>query len=302
MNNKNKNHNIILIAHKNMIEFLGKENSKQFGLDFAYKINPTSYKPYKLLTIYSFNEKENKIAIGALICVKSTDIDTLKKLFSFLRISYNFSPIMVNTDFNRAQIKALKTCEFFEPKPYVVLCLFHYSKTIIELKIFKKKLNKKSYELLKNLEILAFIDIDKITLFIEFYKEHIFLSENEKNFLSYYENTWIKKFKNIFNYSFLINDILKIKNVYKNNEGKNNSEKELISKLKSLNKVYCANNICESIHSKISKYLGNNKVIKAASRDTLNFILNEYEFKISNIQRRDYVTRILIYSFKISIK
>jgi hypothetical protein len=93
---------------------------------------------------------------------------------------------MVNTDFNRAQIKALKMCEFFEPKPYVVPCLFHYSQTIMikfkELKIFKKKLNKKSYELLKNLEILAFIDIDKITLFIEFYKEHIFYQKMKKIF------------------------------------------------------------------------------------------------------------------------
>ena len=46
-----------------MIKFLDKDNSKQFGLYCTYKIIPTSYKPYKLLTIYSFNEKDNKIAI-----------------------------------------------------------------------------------------------------------------------------------------------------------------------------------------------------------------------------------------------
>jgi cyclin B len=56
---------------------------------------------YSLLTIYSFNEKENRIAIAALICAKFTDTETLKKIFSFLRISYNFSPIMVNTDFDK---------------------------------------------------------------------------------------------------------------------------------------------------------------------------------------------------------
>lgn len=111
----------------------------------------------------------------------------------------------------------------------------------------------------------------------------------------YYENTWIKKYKKLFNYSFLLNDILKLKNLYKNNHGNKSSEIQLISKLKSLNKVYCTNNICESIHSKISNYLGNSKVTKAAFRDTLNFIINEYEYKISNIKRRDYVTITLIY-------
>lgn len=93
---------------------------------------------------------------------------------------------MVNTDFDKAQIKALKKCEFFEPKPYIVPCLFHYSQTIMkkfrELKIYKKKLNKRAYELLKNIELLAFIDNEKIKTYIEFFKETIFLSENENNF------------------------------------------------------------------------------------------------------------------------
>ena len=61
-----------------MIKFLDKDNSKQFGLYCTYKIIPTSYKPYKLLTIYSFNEKDNKIEIWALIFLKFSDTNTLK--------------------------------------------------------------------------------------------------------------------------------------------------------------------------------------------------------------------------------
>ena len=88
---------------------------------------------------------------------------------------------MVITDFDTAQIKALKTCEIFDSKPYVVPCLFHYSKMIMkkfkELKILKKKINKRE-------RIISFY-IGKISSFIEFYKQNIFLSENEKKFISY---------------------------------------------------------------------------------------------------------------------
>ena len=61
----------------------------------------------------------------------------------------------------------------------------------------------------------------------------------------YFKKIWINNYKKIF-------IILKIKNQYANNKGKNNSEYNLISHLKSLDKVYFTNNICESIHSKIS--------------------------------------------------
>lgn len=36
---------------------------------------------------------------------------------------------------------------------------------------------------------------------------------------------------------------------------------------------------------------------KAAFRDTLNHIINEYSYKISNCNRRDYITRTFIFIF-----
>ena len=65
-------------------------------------------------------------------------------IFALLRALYNFSPISINTDFDIALIKALKTCETFNKKPYIVCCLFHLAKAII---------NKcKKYELIKKNE------------------------------------------------------------------------------------------------------------------------------------------------------
>ena len=157
-----------------------------------------------------------------------------------------------------------------------------------------KKMNKRAYELLKNLEILCFIDNKKITYYFNYLKNNIFKEKNEKDFMEYFENVWIKRYKNLFNYYHLINDILKIKNLYINNKGNANSEKTLISKLKNLNKLYTTNNICESIHGKIANYLSKGKVSKVAFRDTMNFILKEYLYKTKGIVRRDYNTRTII--------
>ena len=71
----------------------------------------------------------------------------------------------------------------------------------------------------------------------------------------YIEKYWLKKYKDLYSYGELIKDIINLKNNYINNEGSIQSENNLISKLKSLDKVYFTNNICETIHNKISKYL-----------------------------------------------
>ena len=40
--------------------------------------------------------------------LKFTDYNSLFKIFSLLKAIYNFSPISVNNDFEKAQIKAVK--------------------------------------------------------------------------------------------------------------------------------------------------------------------------------------------------
>ena len=63
--------------------------------------------------------------------------------------------------------------------------------------------------------------------------------------MNYFENTWLKKYKKLFNYSRLLQDTIKYKNLYINNKGKNNSYYPLKDKIRSLNKLYLTNNICE---------------------------------------------------------
>ena len=187
-------------------------------------------------------------------------------------------------------------------------CLFHLSQNIVrkfkEFKIIKKAFTKRSYEILRNIEILFFIDHKQIktqfNLIKEYYKE-----DNEKNLLLYYENFWLKKDYNLFNYSEIIKDILKIKNLYINKKGDKNSENILISKINSINKLFFTNNICENIHSKIAKFIPKGNVTKNNFQETIKYILNSYELNNKEIIRKDYITRtliILIEKLKINIE
>ena len=158
-----------------MVKYLKNTNATQYGIDFTFRIIPRSLKPYKLMTIFAIDNDNLNTVIAALICIKFTDVNSLIKIFSLLRATYDFSPNCVTTDFEMAQIKALKTCELFIQKPYVICCVFHFSQAITrkmkELGVFKKKLNYRAYEILRNLEILAFIELDKLNDYYMFLKK-----------------------------------------------------------------------------------------------------------------------------------
>ena len=115
-----------------MIKFLDYNNSKFYGIDYTYKIIPRSLKPYKLMVIYSIDKNKNTTVIAALICIKYTDENSLIKLFSLLRAYYNFSPTAVTLDFDKALINAFKKCDTFKKVPFLITCLFHFAKQILE--------------------------------------------------------------------------------------------------------------------------------------------------------------------------
>ena len=59
-------------------------------------------------------------------------------------------------------------------------------------------------------------------------------------------------------------------------------------------KIYFTNNIYESIHAKIPKHISESKITKNAFRDTIDYIINDYGFHMSNCIRKDYISRTLI--------
>ena len=301
-NNKNeiitKEQNIILIGEKNMITYLNENKAKLYGLDFTFHIIPNSFKKYKLMTLYAIEPTKHYTIISCLILLKFTDTNSLIKIFSILNAIYNFNPYCVTTDFNLSQLKALKTCPNSKHKPYIVTCLFHLGQAILKkmktLNLLNKKLTKRDIEILRNLEILCFVDYNNIEKHFNYLKNEVFINEGETELMNYFEKTFIKRYKKLFNYSHLIKDIYKLKNLFIKNKGSGNTEKELISKLKSLELVYFTNNICESIHGKIAKYINDNKVTKQKFKDCLNYIIKEYSNNNNENIRKDYIIRTLI--------
>ena len=54
------------------------------------------------------------------------------------------------------------------------------------------------------------------------------------------------------------------------------------------------NNICETIHNKISNFIANKPSSKYTFRDIINFVINEYAYNNNKSIRRDYITRTII--------
>lgn len=148
--------------------------------------------------------------------------------------------------------------------------------------------------MLRNLELLCFIEIKNIKKFFNNLKEKYNQTEGDIKLMNYIEKNWISKDPLIYNYSELIKDIIKTKNLYINKKYSINSKKTLISKLKSIQNFFFSNNICESMHSKIAKNLPSGAVSKTNFRDTLDYILKKYYYKNKQILRRDYITRTCI--------
>jgi len=130
--------------------------------------------------------------------------------------------------------------------------------------------------------------------YLNFLEIELFVNDNEKQFINYFRNYWINKRLELFNYYNLIHDIIKLKNAFIKKKGNKKSETDLVSKIKSLEKVFLTNNICESIHSHISKFIENKNISKILFKDAINYIINHYKYNLKKCIRRDFITRTLI--------
>ena len=106
--------------------------------------------------------------------------------------------------------------------------------------IYKKKLNKISIEIIRNLEILCFVKKEKIKLYKELIINKLKEIKKLKSFCDYLNNYLFKLNHSVYNYENLIN--------YKK---ENNS----IDNNKYLDTLYLTNNVVESINSKLNFYL-----------------------------------------------
>ena len=273
----NKEEKIIFFGTKTMYENFNNKEIKQFFIDITYKIIPNKYKPYKLLTIKGFNTKEFQILLCGLICIKYEDTKSLYYAFKYLKDFFNFNPKIVNIDFSLSLSNALSSPELFDEKPIITKCFFHFSQSLFKKMKqigYKSENNKNIFMTLKNIEILCFIKPELINKYLLFLNNIMKNDKKDKLLLDYIENYWLNNrvYKDFNYYDF-------IKNV-KNEIG--------------LKFLFITNNIIESFHGKIEKYLPKGKTTSKGFILSMSKILKEYELPKICIKRHDYKTRTLI--------
>ena len=75
---------------------------------------------------------------------------------------FNFVPKIIHIDYSKSLRNALLSNEVFKTKPIIIQYFFHFVQFIVKkmknLKLIKSRITKYSYEIIKNIELLAFIN------------------------------------------------------------------------------------------------------------------------------------------------
>ena len=171
----------------------------------TYKIISNKYKQYKMISITGVDSETNISYLTALIIIKFEDTKSFEMIFKFLNTFYKFNPEVIHIDYSKALRTALLKDNLFQ------------TKSILN-KLFKTKMSKRTFELLKNIKIVCFIPPTYINRFTKFLENNL-IDNNEKIFMKYFKKNWIIEYiylptKKCSNINFLI----AIRNIIKNSE------------------------------------------------------------------------------------
>jgi len=177
-------------------------------MDFTYSTVPPRIYKFKLMAINWHKYNDNTTVLCPFILVMNGKKYTFDELFKILKIKYKFNPNYIMYDFRISQIKAVQN-NF--PRCNKHCCFFHYSKALwkqfMKYGIGGKNAYLNNSELLFNLQLLCFIDIENIGYFykkiVKTYKENKY-----KKFFNYFKKTWLVKtiHKKLWNFSDLLDD------------------------------------------------------------------------------------------------
>ena len=158
---KDSEEKLIIVGLKERLILWKDKNLKEFFIDITLRIIPKSYRPYKAMTIAAVDNKNSRTLLICLAFIKYMDSFTYRKVFQYWNENFSFNPI----NYENALSIAIKESKFFKNQIIHVRCLFHFFKSIREkiqkVGLSKKKLNKQTFELLKNIEIICFLDISR---------------------------------------------------------------------------------------------------------------------------------------------
>ena len=213
------------------------------------------------------------------VLIKYLDFESYDRLFTYLHINFKFEPKIVHSDFELALRKAIMK-NMHTKNAIHVKCLFHYSqmikKQLNKSGLFKRKLTKYSLEIIRNIEIICFLNKQSIKKQQELIINKLKDNDKLKGFVNYLKKYLFKLDYSLYNFE----DYLK-------NYDSTDSNKYL-------ERIYFTNNVIESFNAKINSYLpkkltSNYDFINSMTKILINTMnINE------NIIRHDYVSKTLI--------
>lgn len=272
---------LIIFGTKESIKLLDYKNTGEFFVDTTFRIIPKKFKPYKMMTISSKNKNKDSV-ICCFIFYKNQDTISYERIFTFLRDNYNFYPKIIHHDYESALYKSFDNQKIFENKVIHVFCHFHYIKAIldkmIKLKITKRKINKKAFLILKNIQIISFIKKENLKKYIEFITKKLMSLKVDSKFISYMNKNWFTHNEVLFNYNNLF-DLIE----------QSGKDKEAI-----LDNFFFTNNIAEALHRKINYYLPKNATSPENFANSLVKIFINNLVRHKTIKRNDFKTRAII--------
>ena len=117
-------------------------------------------------------------------------------VFKYLNSIYKLNPKVIHIDFAKSLKQDLEKDNLFESKPIIMHSFFHFAQCIVKYmkkyKIIKSKFSKLAFEILKNIELLCFINPEFIKTYSKLLEENL-SEEKEKNFLNIYIKTGFLK-------------------------------------------------------------------------------------------------------------
>ena len=115
---------------------------------------------------YISAEKNLKEIIEIQNMIKASNYNLASSKFWLAKIEYFLE------HFDEAEKLALEAKNIFNKKPLIIYCFFHFIKSIRErlrkINFCNRKLNKLSLEIIKNIEVICFINKDKVKSFQDF--------------------------------------------------------------------------------------------------------------------------------------
>ena len=280
-NIQNRDNRLIFFGIKKNLDLFSNEYTVEFFVDTTFKIIPVQLRPYKLFIITGITKTEKKPKLFTMIMTKYTDNITYSHIFDYLFINFGFKPKIIHSDYEASLSLAINENKNFSDDIIHVRCFFHFSqmvkRNLNKTGFFKKKLNPISIEIISNIELLCFINEEKINEFQKLILKKLNSFPKLKSFVKYLKNYLFKLSPTIYNYSKIIEHF------------KNNDNNYFI------NKLYTTNNICESLNSKISfnlpkKPTNNFNFVSALTNILTNEIIDENR----KIYRKDYKTKCLL--------